>query len=135
MGLMYDKGEGVTQDYKEAGKWYRLAAEERVATAQFQLGLMYERGQGVTQDYKEAEKWFRLSAEQEIAQAQFNMGGIYYIGQGVPRDQVLAYIWMNIASSNGNKNAIQFRNLLEKKMSPQQIEEAQRLTRNWKPKK
>ena len=96
---------------------------------------MYERGQGVTQDYKEAEKWFRLSAEQGIAQAQFNMGGIYYIGQGVPRDQVLAYMWMNIASSNGNKNAIQFRNLLEKKMSPQQIEEAQRLARNWKPKK
>lgn len=56
-------------------------------------------------------------------------------GQGVPRDQVLAYMWLNIASSNGNKNAIQFRNLLEKKMSPQQIAEAQRLARNWKPKK
>ena len=28
LGLMYDKGQGVPQDYKTAVKWYRLAAEQ-----------------------------------------------------------------------------------------------------------
>ena len=28
LGLMYDNGQGVPQDYAEAVKWYRLAAEQ-----------------------------------------------------------------------------------------------------------
>ena len=28
LGVMYDNGEGVPQDYAEAAKWYRLAAEQ-----------------------------------------------------------------------------------------------------------
>ena len=61
---MYDNGEGVPQDYKEAIKWYRLAAEQGNANAQYNLGLMYDNGEGVPQDYKEAVKWYRLAAEQ-----------------------------------------------------------------------
>ena len=42
LGVMYDNGEGVPQDYKEAVKWYRLAAEQGNANAQTNLGNMYE---------------------------------------------------------------------------------------------
>ena len=52
LGVMYQKGEGVPQDYKEAVKWYRLAAEQGHATAQTNLGGMYYKGQGVPEDYK-----------------------------------------------------------------------------------
>ncbi len=48
---MYDKGLGVTQDYAQAAKWYRKAAEQGHAYAQFNLGYMYRFGQGVPQDY------------------------------------------------------------------------------------
>ena len=41
LGVMYDKGRGVPQDYAEAVKWYRLAAEQGHADAQFKLGIMY----------------------------------------------------------------------------------------------
>ena len=41
LGFMYDNGRGVTQDYAEALKWYRLAAELGLADAQTWLGLMY----------------------------------------------------------------------------------------------
>ena len=51
---MYDKGQGVPQDDKEAVKWYRLAAEQGDAYAQSNLGVTYEKGQGVPQDHKEA---------------------------------------------------------------------------------
>ena len=56
LGLMYKKGEGVTQDYKIALKWYKLSAEQGNADAQSNLGVMYERGRGVLQDYKTAVK-------------------------------------------------------------------------------
>jgi hypothetical protein len=60
-------------DDKEAVKWYRLAAEQGDATAQYNLGLMYYEGQGVPQDNKEAVKWWRLSAGQRDEYAQFNL--------------------------------------------------------------
>ena len=63
---MYRNGEGVPQDYAEAVKWYRLAAEQGDADAQYNLGLMYDNGNGVPQDYKEAVKWYRLAAEQGV---------------------------------------------------------------------
>jgi len=47
MGKTYYEGRGVIQDYAEAAKWYRLAAERGYEVAQYQLGLLYENGQGV----------------------------------------------------------------------------------------
>jgi len=59
---MYDNGQGVIQDYKEAVKWYRLAAEQGYAEAQTNLGFMYERGQGVLQDNATAHMWYNIGA-------------------------------------------------------------------------
>ena len=47
---MYRNGWGVAQDYKEAVKWYRLAAAQGYAMAQSNLGSKYAKGQGVAQD-------------------------------------------------------------------------------------
>ena len=69
--------QGVPQDYAEAVKWYRLAAEQGDAVAQYNLGVMYDNGQGVPQDYAEAVKWYRLAAEQGYAHAQRNLGVMY----------------------------------------------------------
>ena len=70
LGFMYDEGRGVSQNYAEAVKWYRLAAEAGDASAQNNLGVMYADGKGVSQDYAEAVKWFRRAAEQGNATAQ-----------------------------------------------------------------
>jgi len=59
---MDKNGQGVPQDYKTAVKWYRLTAEQGVATAQGNLGLMYEKGQGVIQDYVRAHMWYNIAA-------------------------------------------------------------------------
>jgi uncharacterized protein len=134
LGLMYYIGLGVTLDLKEAVKWYRLAAEQGHARAQDILGMMYDRGQGVPQDYKEAVKWYRLAAEQGIGSSQHNLGLMYTKGRGVPQDYVSAHMWFNIAGSNGDKGAVDYRDIFEKRMTPQQIEKAQEMARNWKPK-
>ena len=62
LGLMYSKGQGVTQDSKQAVKWYRKAAEQGDVDAQYNLGLMYASGKGVTQDYVLAHMWWDIAA-------------------------------------------------------------------------
>ena len=59
---------------------------------------------------------------------------MYVKGLVVLQDYTLAHMWWNISGSNGNKDAIENRSIVEKKMSPQQIEKAQEMARNWKPK-
>jgi hypothetical protein len=59
---MYDKGQGVPQDYAEAVKWFRLAAQKGIASEQNNLGTMYANGQGVPQDVVKAHLWFNLAS-------------------------------------------------------------------------
>jgi uncharacterized protein len=61
LGLMYDEGKGVKQDFIEAIKWYRRFAELGNASAQNNLGVMYAQGQGVLKNYVLAHMWFSLS--------------------------------------------------------------------------
>ena len=97
-GLMYDTGEGVPQNDTEAVRWYRLAAEQGLATAQFYLGLMYDTGRGVPQNDTEAVRWYRMAAEQGFAWAQFNLGLMYDTGEGIPQNDTEAVRWYRLAS-------------------------------------
>ena len=135
LGLMYDNGWGVPQDDKTAVKWYRLAAEQGIARAQSNLGLMYMQGKGVSKDYKTAVQWYRLAAEQGDAVAQNNLGFMYGNGRGVPQDYIRAHMWWNLAASSGNKNAGKGRDIIDKRMTPSQIETAQKLARECVRKK
>jgi len=137
LGIMYAKGQGVAQDYPEAVRWYRKAAEQGEPHAQSALGFMYEKGQGVAQDYPEAIRWYRKAAEQGNAAAQFNLGLIYANGRGVTQDYVEAHMWLSLGASRvsgeeQNRRA-GVRDTLAKKMAPQQIAEAERRAREWKP--
>jgi TPR repeat protein len=57
---MYENGWAVKQDYTEAARWYRKAAERGYGGAQNHLALLYAQGLGVPKDLVEAEKWFEL---------------------------------------------------------------------------
>jgi TPR repeat protein len=55
LGMMYENGKGVTQDYKEVMRWYRLAADyPGYGVPMYALGSMYAKGRGVAQDYVRA---------------------------------------------------------------------------------
>jgi uncharacterized protein len=141
VGIMYYSGQGVPQDYGEAVKWYRLAAEQGNPIAQGNLGFMYYSGQGVPQNYGEAAKWYRLAAEQGNPTAQSNLGSMYYSGRGVPQDYVQAHMWVDLAASRfppsareDRDQAAHNRDIVASKMTPEQLAEAQKLARAWKPK-
>jgi TPR repeat protein len=129
----YEEGVGVETNAVEAIKWYQKAAEQGVTAAEFSLGLMYYNGKGVPQDYSEALKWNRKAANQGNIGSQNNLGVMYAKGQGVPQDYVEAYKWYNLAAAQGNTNAIDNRDSIVRHMTPSQIAEAQRLSREFKP--
>ena len=86
-------------------------------------------------DYQTAYRLWLPLAEQGHPRAQSNLGVMYQYGQGVPQDYVLAHMWFNLCGSGGDKKGVEYRNDIEKKMTPQQIEKAQEMARNWKPTK
>jgi uncharacterized protein len=135
------RGRGVPQSDTEAAKWFRRAADQGDAVAQFYLGVMYNEGRGVPQDYAEAAKWYKLAAEQGDALAQYNLGLSYARGEGVTPDPVTAHMWLNLASArfpagdSRNRTAAQKnRDTVASEMSSDQLTEAQRRAREWKPK-
>ena len=110
-------------------RWYRLAAEQGLATAQLNLGNMYNTGMGVLKDDAEAVRWYRLAAEQGEATAQFNLGIMCANGEGVLKDSVIAHMWSNIAGANGNEAARKQRDNLEDDMTRAEISRATELAR------
>ena len=113
----------------------RTRAMGGIAEAQNELGWKYAMGDGVTKDAAQAVTWFRKAAEQGDADAQTKLAFMYYGGDGVPKDLVTAYMWCNLAAAQGYEPAKTTRDLLEILMTPAQIAEAQKLSREWKPKK
>jgi uncharacterized protein len=104
---LYQLGEVVPQNYTEAAKWYRRAAEQGLAVAQFALGAIYARRQGVPEDLVRAHMWLSLSA----AHAAQIRGA-----QKLARD------------------AQELRDNVAQNMTPEQLMEAEQLTQGWKPK-
>jgi len=70
LGKMYEKGEGITQDYSKAHYWYHQAAQRGDAEGQFKLAAMYYEGKGVKKNYIQAANWYRKSAAQGFGPAQ-----------------------------------------------------------------
>jgi hypothetical protein len=133
LGQLYFEGIGVAENDVEAANWFRAAAEQHVAAAESILAFMYRNGRGVKQSDTEAAKWFRRAADQGDANAQWRLGDLYRLGQGVPQDYVLAHMWFNLSASRGDTTALVLRDLVAKLMTKEQIAEAQRLARDWKP--
>ena len=116
----------------------RTKAENGDASAQYNLALKFYNGEGVTQDYKQAVYWYTKSAEQGDASAQNNLGFMFANGQGVIQDYVQAHKWWNIsafegflAAASGGADARKNRDLVENKMTKEQVAEAQRLASEW----
>ncbi len=105
LGAIYANGNGVSEDAREAVKWFRKAAEQGFAKAQFNLGNMYSRGAGGPEDAREAAKWYRKAAEQGHVMAQFNLGVMYSKGEGVPEDDQEAVSWYREAAEQGYARA------------------------------
>ncbi len=105
LGELYYSGEGIEQNYKEAFKWYKKAAEQGDADAQYALGCLYGGGQGVEKNMQEAIKWLKMAAEQGNADAQYLLGLLYCSDEGIEQDYEEAFKWCKKAAEQGNAGA------------------------------
>lgn len=97
----YFFGRGVPQDYREAAKWYKMAAEKGNPIGQYNLGKMCMKGVGVRQDYDEALELYKKSAEQGYALAQYTLGHLYYDTQEYEK----SLKWYLKSAEQGNSRA------------------------------
>jgi len=133
LGQLHANGDGVSQDYAKARQWYEKAAAQGYARAQSNLGSLYADGKGVPQDETKGAEWIRKAAEQRDANGQASLGEMYRDGRGVPQDKLQAYMWLTLGVANGATRGAALRDALAKQMTPDQLAEAQKLAREWKP--
>ena len=105
VGILYQGGTGVAQDYAQAASWFRKAADQNYPEAQNNLGVMYLHGRGVPQDPVEAARWFQKAADLGKLEAQQNLANAYRTGQGVPKDDTEATKWFRKAAEQGDADA------------------------------
>lgn len=103
--------------------------------AQWLLGYRYIKGNGVEKDEVEGVRWSRRAAEQGYAPAQGLLGWCYGDGKGVVKDLVQAYKWIYLAATQGDKGSFKWCSEAERFMTPAQIAEAQRLSREFRPRR
>ena len=139
---MYATGAGIPQNDAEAVTWYRQAAKQGHADAQFNLGVMYSNGKGIPRDDAEAVTLYSLAAfgnlvsaaEQGHAEAQFTLGVMYDTGKGVTQDNVEAHMWLNLAASRSSgeqrERTVTTRDAVAERMTPADLSEAQRRARD-----
>jgi TPR repeat protein len=124
---LYRDGLGVARSYVEAVTWYRQAAEGGDPRAQHSLATAYRLGAGVEPNPAEAVVWYRQAAEQGDANSQRDLGLQYLHGTGVLQDFIQARLWLGLAAARGDAEAANTVDRLAKKMTPDQIAEADRL--------
>jgi TPR repeat protein len=102
LGVMYDRGVGVSRDPAKAAEWLRAAAESGSRDAAYQLGAMYANGRGVPQDDAKAVAWYRKAALLGDREAQVKVGKAYEEGKGVSPDMGEALTWYRKAAGQGD---------------------------------
>lgn len=105
LGNRYFTGNGASQKYSEAAKWYLQAAVQGNAKAQFLIGMMYRDGMGVGQSLPDAVKWITQAAGSGNADAEYSLGEMYGSGTGVRQDYAESARWYAIAAQQYRMDA------------------------------
>jgi TPR repeat protein len=107
LGLLFRFGaafyhrSGIEQDKTEAVKWFRLAAEQGLDRAEYNLALCYLSGDGVAKDPSEAFRWQSRAAAQGRAEPAYSLGLMYLNGDGVSPDAARGLDWIGKAAAQG----------------------------------
>jgi TPR repeat protein len=135
VGTIYRTGYAGSPNYEQAAYWFRRSSESSYAKAQHALSELYLIGLGVARDFAEAARLEKLAALQGDASAQYGLGTLYQRGYGVERNFVRAYIWYDLSARNVegmkppfDKDASQLRDSVAKLLSPEQLQQAQKLS-------
>ncbi|WP_295956355.1 tetratricopeptide repeat protein [Rhodoferax sp.] len=106
LGKIFNLGQGVPPDKKEAAKWFHLAAQQGLAAAQGALGYLCLVGEGVSQNSDLALEWTRKAAQQGDATAQFNLSVMYGEPFGIQKNPAESLQWLRKAADQRHIEAL-----------------------------
>lgn len=101
IGVMYDAGEGVTQNRERALDWYRRAAELGDPAGMLNVAILYDSGNGLPRNRVEAARWYSRAARLHEGRAEYDLALMYTDGDGVARDPVEARRLFAAAARDG----------------------------------
>ena len=93
------------------------------------LAALHTSGDGIEKDEKQAAAWLLRAAELGDGLAQAKLGVVYRAGDGVRRDLVKAHMWLSLSDNEG---ADEWRELVERQLSPYEQGKSKKLVREWK---
>jgi len=100
LGLGYETGADVQQDYASALTWYGQAAAGGVADAIYRIGKLHQDGLGVEPDPVQARECYRVAALANVPLAQYNLGAMLVSARGGKRDLMEGLAWLILARRN-----------------------------------
>lgn len=106
LGKMFNLGQGMPPDKKEAAKWFHLAAQQGLAEAQGALGYLCLVGEGVSQNSDLALEWTGKAARQGDAAAQFNLSVMYGEAFGIKKNPAESLKWLRKAADQRHGQAL-----------------------------
>jgi TPR repeat protein len=102
LAAIYTAGRGgVTQNFEKAAIWFREAADQKIANADYNLGVLYHQGLGVEKDLDRALYWYREAAKLGHPEAQYNLGIAYIEGIGTEYNAPVAAAFFESAANQG----------------------------------
>jgi hypothetical protein len=119
----------LTGEMKSYTEQLLCAAKKGDANAQLKLGICHYTGRDLPLDEGKAVQWFHLAAKQGNAKAQFYLGRLHFSGDGTRNDRESAYAWFTMAAAGGYRKAEEWRTVVCRKMTPEEVEEGCRLAR------
>lgn len=97
--------EAARYDPAEVLRWRRKSAEQRFASAQFNVAHAFYKGTTVRKSHTMAASWYRRAAAQGFVRAQIASGTLYYRGEGVQRNRGNAAKWFCLAADQSSDRA------------------------------
>jgi TPR repeat protein len=103
---LLEQGDGVTQSFSEAARYYRLSADQNYPAAMHSLARCYLHGVGVRQNDKTAFTWLEKAAKLEDPESALSVGDCYWKGLGTQQDVKIAVTYYTKAAIWGNSTAM-----------------------------
>ena len=106
VGLIYQYGDGVTQNYEKAMEWYLKAVDIGYTYAMCSIGDLYKNGYGVEKNIEKAMEWYLKAVDAGETSAMTTIAMVYYYGNGVEKDYAKALEWYRKAADAGSSFAM-----------------------------
>ena len=91
VGFLYERGLGVSQDYKQAEAWYMMAAAQGLPSAKHNLAMLTYKGHINNKDWRKSVEWLKEADEMDFGPSTYMLGALYMRGEGIFKDRDEAF--------------------------------------------